>query len=296
MKGACDTAVIHLVRAGNDLDALSRFLCSYEQFPSGFAHRLVFLLKGFQGNLPPNLATLLDRVPHDKISCPDRGFDIGSYFHASERVEERLVMFINSFSVLRGDDWLAKLLQAYHQPRVGLVGATGSWESLSSHCLNQRFDDLGSRTRGMLARGRALTVGLPLLACFPTFPNVHLRTNGFLLAREDFLAMRPRKIRTKLGGWLFESGRNSMTRQILGRGLQVLVVGRDGSVYRPDEWPRSMTFWQSGQENLLIQDNRTSEYERGDAALRAKRSESAWDGASQSAGSNAKLTHRMPHL
>jgi hypothetical protein len=222
------------------------------------------------------LSKLLSSVPHTKLSCPDRGFDLGSYFFASERVKERLVMFTNSYSVLQGDRWLAKILDAYSQPRVGLVGATGSWESLSSQYLNKRFDTSQSRFRDVLAKGKALAVGLPLLALFPAFPNIHLRTNGFLLAREDFLAMRPRIICTKLDAWLFESGRNSMTRQVLGRGLGVLVVGRDGSAYRPTEWPQSMTFWRSTQENLLLHDNRTIAYERGNAEVRAKRSEAAW--------------------
>jgi hypothetical protein len=281
MTRAADIAVVHLVRAGNDLDALSRFISSYEQFSAGSSHHLIFLLKGFASELPSPLGKLLDRVPHGKINCPDRGFDLGSYFFTAERITESLVMFTNSFSVLQGDRWLAKLLDAYNRPRVGAVGATGSWESLSGHYLNRRIDSVRSQYRGMLAKGRALAVGLPLLALFPSFPNVHLRTNGFLLAREDFLEVRPWMIRTKLDAWLFESGRNSMTRQILRRGLEVLVVGRDGSVYRPDEWGQSMTFWQQRQENLLIQDNRTAAYERGNEEFRAKRSASAWNHAIQ---------------
>jgi hypothetical protein len=279
MTRVTDTAVVHLVRAGNDLNALSRFLSSYEQFSAGSSHQLVFLLKGFAPKLPSPLSKLLDRVPHSRVNCPDRGFDLGSYFFASERLTESLVMFNNSFSVLQGDRWLAKLLDAYNQPRIGVVGATGSWESLSGNYLHQRFDPIQSRFRGLLAKAKALAAGLPLLSLFPTFPNVHMRTNGFLLAREDFLKLRPRMIRTKLDAWLFESGRNSMTRQILRRGLGVLVVGRDGSVYGPDEWAQSMTFWQHQQENLLIQDNRTAAYERGNEEFRAKRSASAWNSA-----------------
>ncbi len=279
MTRVTDTAVVHLVRAGNDLDALSRFLSSYEQFSAGSAHQLVFLLKGFAPELPTPLSKLLDRVPHSRLNCPDRGFDLGSYFFASERLSESLVMFTNSFSVLQGDRWLAKLLGAYNRPRIGAVGATGSWESMSANYLNLRFEPIQSRRRGVLAKGKALAVGLPLLALFPTFPNIHLRTNGFLLARENFLRMRPRMVRTKLDAWLFESGRNSMTRQILRQGLGVLVVGRDGSVYGPDDWGRSMTFWQQQQENLLIQDNRTAAYQRGNEEFRAKRSACAWNRA-----------------
>ncbi len=277
--GVADTAVFHLVRAGTDFEVLLRFLASYERFPSGAPHRLVFLLKGFPPQLPARLTRLLDGVPHAELRCPDRGFDLGSYFYGSARVEEPLAMFTNSFSELLADRWLAKLLDAHGQPRVGVVGATGSWESLSSECLHPRICASASMFDAALARGKALAVGVPLLALFPRFPNVHLRTNGFLLARRDFIAMRPRLLRTKLDAWLFESGRHSMTRQVLRRGLDVRVVGRDGSAYRPDDWMHSLTFWRSRQENLLIHDNRTIAYDLADPALRAKRSEAAWGSA-----------------
>jgi hypothetical protein len=265
MKTTTDIAVVHLVRAANAVEALIRFLDSYLDCPAGLPHKLVFLLKGFGAELPRSVAERLDSVRHSRIYCPDKGYDIASYFYAAERLSESLVLFINSFSVLQGDRWLLKLQNAYQPRDVGLVGATGSWESISV-----------DSSPNLISMAKALALSLPLRALFPAFPNPHVRTNAFLLARKDFLAMRPRLMHTKLGAWLFESGRNSMTRQILRRGLEVIVVGRDGSMYRPEEWPRSLTFWQSKQENLLIQDNRTLAYENGDADTQAKRFRSAW--------------------
>jgi hypothetical protein len=52
-----------------------------------------------------------------------------------------------------------------------------------------------------------------------------------------------------------------MTRQVQSRGLQTLVVGRNGQGYSPDSWPRSDTFRQHGQANLLIGDNQTRHFE-----------------------------------
>jgi hypothetical protein len=267
MKGTSSIAVVHLVRAANAPAALTTFLNSYLECPAGLPHQLIFLLKGFGGELPPEVSELLDRVPHRKIYCRDKGYDIASYFYAAERISESLVVFINSFSVLQADQWLSKLHSAFHERGGGLIGATGSWESIS----------IESSHGGLFLKAKALALSLPLRALFPAFPNPHVRTNGFLLARKDFLAMRPKLVRTKLGAWLFESGRNSMTRQILRRGLNVLVVGRDGSVYRPEEWSRSGTFWQSKQENLLIHDNRTIAYDSGGADFQAKRYKSAWN-------------------
>lgn len=264
------------MRAVNTLEALSRFLGSYCTHAAGSPHHLIFLLKGFGKELPPAVAAILNRVSHSKIYCPDSGYDIGSYYYATERIRESLVFFANSFSILQGDQWLSKFLYAYHEAGVGLVGATGSWESLSSDFLNSRPMGSDYSIQTLLTNVKALTIGTPLLALFPAFPNIHVRTNGFLLDRKDFIALRPRRMRTKLEARLFESGRNSMTRRMLNLGRRVVVVGRNGSVYQPEEWPRSMTFWQSNQENLLVQDNRTIAYANDDAEMQALKFRFAW--------------------
>ena len=277
-----EICVFHLIRVGTGPHALSRFLESYQLFDAGHRHRLVFLLKGFERALPPEIAALLASVPHTTMHCPNHGFDLGSYFFACARVSEPLVMFTNSFSIFQGDDWLLKLLNAHGRQNVGAVGATGSWESLSSFFLDQRRD----RTRPdyLLATAKALAIGVPLLALFPAFPNAHLRTNGFLIARERLLSIRPRIMRTKLDAWLFESGRLSMTRKLFKQGLEVLVVGRDGSIFSPENWNRSQTFWQASQENLLIHDNRTMAFGRGDPLFQKARSMVAWGESSHSGG------------
>lgn len=255
---------------------LARFLASYKQFRAGYPHRLIFLLKGFTEELPIGLAKMLSEVPHTKMQCPDYGFDLGSYFFGSGLVVENLVMCTNSFSVLNGDEWLLKLLNAYGRPQVGLVGASGSWESLSSYFLSQASHGPSLGCAGMLGVAKAVLVGLPLLSLFPAFPNAHLRTNGFLINRLTFLSMRPLIVRTKLDAWLFESGRYSMTRQVMKRGKEVLVVGRDGVAFQPVHWDSSQTFWQGSQDNLLIQDNRTVAYEKADERFRAVKSIAAW--------------------
>jgi hypothetical protein len=281
MNSARDVAVIHLVRASNDPAALLAFLVSYEKYSAGHAHKLTFLLKGFPRELPQSVSDLLDRFPHARVICPDFGYDVGSYLYASNRISEPLMLFTNSYCVLQADDWLAKFLNAYQQPGIGIVGATGSWESISSTMLNARSAVTGSILRGGFSKAKTLAVGLPLRLMFPAFPNYHIRTNGFLVARKEFLAIRPALMRTKLDAWLFESGRKSMTRRMHERGREALVVGKDGSCYLPEEWSRSMTFWQSQQENLLIKDNRSIVYDRGSESLRARLYTCAWNCTAQ---------------
>jgi hypothetical protein len=271
-----EIAIIHLVRAGTGASVLAEFVDSYLRHSAGHDHNLVFLLKGFPRNLPGDVSAILDRSPHSRIVCPDNGFDIGSYYYAAERVTERVVMFLNSFSTIQGDSWLLKLVQASSEPGVGLVGASGSWESMVSTLLDAPQAGGHEYSGRRFSRLKAQILGLPLRIFFPAFPNPHVRSNAFMLLRDDFLSMRPPRMRCKLQAWLFESGRSSMTRQILRRGLRVMVVGRNGMAYRIANWSKSGTFWQAQQENLLIHDNRSLAYSCADATVQARLCRMAW--------------------
>ncbi len=113
-----------------------------------------------------------------------------------------------------------------------MVGATGSFESLS----------------GMDPR-------------FAIFPNVHLRSNAFMIRRSLLLEIAGEiEISDKLDAYLFESGPASLTNEVLRRGLDVQIVGRNGRGYPPRWWPRSETFRRLTQDNLLIADNQTRHY------------------------------------
>jgi hypothetical protein len=169
-----------------------------------------------------------------------------------------------------------KLAQAYSKSGVGLVGATGSWESIASTMLATSGVDHPLPIQRWCSRLRARLIGVLLLMLFPAFPNPHVRSNGFMITRKHFIAMRPARIRWKFQAWLFESGRNSITRRIMRRGLRVAVVGCNGTAYDINEWPISRTFWQNDQENLLIHDNRTLAYFRANLAMRARLSWAAW--------------------
>lgn len=113
-------------------------------------------------------------------------------------------------------------------------------------------------------------------ANFDPFPSPHLRTNAFMISRELMLGLRRQRMRTKEDAYKFESGKQSMTNQILRAGLKTLVVGRDGRGYEWGEWNLSETLWQGEQRNLLVSDNQTRDYEHGDAYKRAFLSRSAW--------------------
>jgi hypothetical protein len=110
----------------------------------------------------------------------------------------------------------------------------------------------------------------------PDFPNPHLRTNGFMIDRQLFLALLPQAIATKGASYLFESGPDGLTAQLLRQGKKVVVVGRDGTGYDIAEWPRSRTFRLGDQANLLIHDNQTRAFAALPRGGRAAFTAMAW--------------------
>jgi hypothetical protein len=247
-----DVCVVHLVWAPLGPEPLRRFAASYRAHPAGLDHRLVLLFKGF-GDAGPSAAhrEAVADLDHETLTYDRPTFDLPAYAAAAAALDAGQVCFLNSESELVADGWLAALHGALADPAVGAVGATGSYES--------------PRTINPLRRRR-----------WPRFPNPHLRTNAFMLAKELMAALRWPEVRTKSQAWELESGRAGFTRQVWDRGLGTLVVGRDGTAYAPPEWPASATFRSGDQANVLIADNRTRQWAQADPDLRARLSRLAW--------------------
>lgn len=228
-------AVVFLARGyeQDHLQRFRRFLRSYIQQAAGCDHKLYVIFKGFQNSQAENDARMLfASVPHSGYSMEDSGFDIGAYARMVREVEEDFVSFFNSHSEIMAENWLYKLVCNLRDPSVGMVGATGSYESL-----NYIHPD------------------------FPPFPNPHLRTNAFMLrvshARQFF---SDEIIQTKADAWRFESGAHSLTQQVFAVGLSCLIVGRNGCGYGHRSWMQSETYRQGLQSNLLVLDNVTRSY------------------------------------
>ena len=291
-------AVVHLVRRQNGLAPLERFLVSYREHAAGVAHELVILFKGFRGESgTQGHDSLLEGLPHRRLFVFDRGFDLHAYFMAAERLDYDYFCFLNPYSRILDRGWLEKLARWIRQTDVGLAGATGSCQSIASGYTahHQQMNDLPPVTRfrtrvalalrdrrpGAFVR-RATLWSLRLAGIwrpardFPPFPNYHLRTNAFMGSRQTLRRIRLGPMRLKLSAYKFESGKDSLTNQVMKLGLKVLVVGRDGEGYEPERWHLSNTFWQSREENLLVSDNQTEFYLSADPATRAEHARYAW--------------------
>ena len=275
--------VVHLVRASNGIEPFERFLDSYVENPGGIRHDLLIIYKGFSGgdSIAPYEA-LMTGIPHRTLKVADFGYDIRAYFKAARTFFYDYFCFLNSFSVIKDKDWLKKLYDHASRQDVGLVGASGSCESAYSNSLRHELLH-AFFLRRMISK---IWIGF-LKACFDPFPNYHIRSNGFMISRDTMHKIRPGFILSKMDAHRFESGKRGLTKQVLGRDLKALVVGKDGAVFEKEKWCRSGTFRQGNQCNLLIADNQTRIFDDADAATRRQLTEIAWgDTCDQASGCN----------
>ena len=266
------TGVFYLVRSSNPLDLTRRFAESYLRYPAGTDHRLALIFKGFQNNRQiAEHCSLFGGAALCVIDLPDVGYDIEAYRAALERSECELCCFFNSYSIIRASGWLAEFSRCARDPRVGIVGATGSYES----ALTGAVARLRAEERGLCMLRRVLSVVKAWTWC-PAFPNPHIRTNGFMIRRDVSQRVRWPRNPSRIAALRFESGRRSLTRQVLEMGLDLVIVGSDGRRFGISEWPSSGTFRQDEQRNLLVADNRTIEYSAATPELRRQLAAAAW--------------------
>ena len=293
--------VVFLYRFAEGERSARAFLESYRAHPAGIEHDLHVILKGFPDEASGAAArALFGPLCANLIELDDTGYDIGSYLSAARRVANSRLVFLNTFSEILADDWLARLDAALGLPDVGLVGATGSWQSLASgyvaaalrfgHWVRHPISYVRSHFEGGVHSSTAAGVprrgfrdvvlkirGLADLYEFGSYPNPHIRTNAFMIDRERFLSLQSIPFRRKADVYKFESGRRSMTNQILRMKLKALVVDRSGRTYDIDSWRSSATFWTDHQENLMIADNMTRKYAQGSSELRQLLKNYAWN-------------------
>jgi hypothetical protein len=298
--------LVHLVRRGGSQESLRTFITSYRNHDPGVSHCVVLLLKGFRSSEEARpYSQIAGSLVDDTVHVSDSGFDLTAYANVALRLGCRELCFLNSNSAILHSGWLA-MLQSALTADVGIVGATGSWNSSLSvsryflHLpsaysklfpdrawLQAQLDTLqgiesasgvpaGSRWSRLAAiGGRHLTTAYTQFA-FRPFPAPHIRTNAFLIRADVMSRLKVWPMHWKPQAWRLESGRGGITSQIEHMGLRALVVGRDSVSYQPDDWHRSATFWQDDQQNLLVADNQTNAYRDGDVDRRSLLSRLAW--------------------
>lgn len=268
-------AVVHLAVRDYGIDVFQSFVASYRLYPPGCDHELIIAAKQFgDASAFEPWADVLKGVRYRLLLLPDRGLDIGSYFEVAFRTDFSRYFFCNSRTTFVVRDWLRHLVVAQGKNPGGVVGATGSWQSISSE--HSRNLSRESKWVGPLKKLRALIGFLPLWHEYPRFPNPHLRTNAFLIERTRLLALDVPTIGGKQDAMRFESGRRSLTRQMRASGKVVQVVDREGRAFEPEDWRGTNTFWQGDQSDLLVADNQTIKYAAASQEVREELNRVAW--------------------
>ncbi len=270
--------LVHLVWAPLGPEPVRAFLRSYQAHSPGIEHELAIVLNGARSDADrsrahggdgtlsrEDLLAELDGIGHRLIVLDRPVPDLAAYGLAARALRRPRLCFLNSYSVVLADDWLAILARALDHPHTGLVGASASWESQS---------------RWIRGRARYWPYQLAHLRTarrdYPRFPNPHIRTTAFMIDRANVIAMKLDAAQDKRDTYLLESGRRSITRQILERGLRAVVAGRDGRVYGVKDWATSRTYRSGEQENLLVADRRTADWLTASPRLRRRLSRDAW--------------------
>ncbi len=272
MKELC---VVHLVRAHNGTEPFKRFLESYRKNPGGIEHDLLIVFKGFKDPRATEVyRALLATLPYLSLEISDEGFDITAYFAAFRNFSEqyRYFCFLNSHSEILDETWLNKMHKHIIHPDVGVVGATASYQShrgwlplwialpviIKEHILIHRKENIFEKFIWVF---RSSFQRLRFNQHFDPTPNYHLRTNAFMISGELMKKIECPPLKTKWDSYKFESASNGFSKQIFNMGKKIIVVGRDGVGYDKEEWDKSRTFRYGDQENLLVADNQTQEYQ-----------------------------------
>lgn len=255
---------IYLARAVNAPHWLDRFLDSLQRHNPGVPYDLTVICKGYEGARPERLtgfdAPGLERVIYRDAS--DETFATNTFVDVAHTLDHDALLYFVSWSRVLAPDWGRIILDGLEQPRTGIVGASAGWEQLNNDT---------------------------------PFPNRSIRTTGFCILRQRWLALDHGPLTHKYDGNLFEAGPNSMTRQIEMAGERALVAGRDGRFFEAENWAKSATFRFADQENLLFADNRTQQYHAAAMRKRRKLARLTW-GEGASVTSIGPLTRLQRYL
>lgn len=261
--------VVHLASGSLGVSLLRDFVGSYRRFSAGRDHDLVVVLNGVADSerevfddalLPIGGGTVLSLQP--------LVVDLAAYRVVVQAISSDVFAFLNARSTVRCDEWLSCLTDPLQDPEVGMVAATGSWESprmprrppLPSGSAKGRLLAAIKRELDVLRRRRA----------FQAFPNPHLRTNAFAMRREVIETLQWPLALSRNQALRLESGRGGLTAQVTALGLRPLVADRFGGMHDAPAWPWAKTYRSADQEHLLVADRRTDEYAEADPQQRLR--------------------------
>ncbi len=267
--------------------AFNNFISSYCKYNSGHPHQLVLLFNGVskEEEITPYLKIIAEKkIPFQKLIHYGSCHDLDAYFWAAAQLDSRYLLFLNSYSVILDEGWLERFMLQKEVKNVGIIGATGSWQSYYRTVFinnSWRWENARSVKENIRKFKLLIKASIYWRFLFPDFPNPHIRTNAFMMEREVMVSLKRKPIKKKFAAYKLESGVNSLTAQVLAKGMEVVVVDRWGRSYKKGEWAQARIFWKENQQDLLISDNQTRKYDQADEKTRTWLSLLAWGNRAQ---------------
>tara|TARA_Y100000768_G_C23616988_1_gene513192 strand:- start:231 stop:605 length:375 start_codon:yes stop_codon:yes gene_type:complete len=113
---------------------------------------------------------------------------------------------------------------------------------------------------------------------YPSVFSPHLRSNGFVVKKHDFLNFIKNKNipKTKLDCYKLESGSMSLSNYIIQNGQRLLLVDKNGKIFDIKDWPISRTYCGFNQDGLCIADNNTDSYMHKNLYQKRKMEHEVW--------------------
>ena len=261
--------LVYLFReASNCLFYYNRFVESinWEEF-NHHNVSLVILYKG-QGTISnkPFISSKLKGkdVEFDLIDVPDRGFDLGAYAYYLDG-KNCFCMLLNSYAYFRDSSALSKIyrymheIENYHRLK-SLVIVTSI--SLSSHGVYplKKSLSLNQIMRNLLY----YRWNLSSIEGYPSFPNLHFRTNGFIIHSHVYSEYMqifgcPKN---KQDCHLIESGENSLTNWLFQNNYNVVFFGSSSITDLKNIDKIRQNFRQDNQNELMVGDNQVDAYQK----------------------------------
>lgn len=272
--------VVYLSWLPYGIGNLESFIDSYNSNSAGARHKLLILFNGteFSNELVKFKDLVRNQLPDAEIMELNRGFDIEAYFICAQNRSEELILFCNTFTRFTSNYWLLYYIRAFKE-NVGVVGATASNQSLLSTVFmyNKWTWEFNKGINYNFRKIRLLVkANVWWRFLIHGFPNPHIRTTAFMVRRKVFISLSHPVLKRKFDAYLFESGKRSMTNQLLEKGLRPVVIGKTGESYTIDNWKESNVFWKGDQENLLIRDNQTDLYDQADEKYKKYLTRISW--------------------
>jgi len=177
-------------------------------------------------------------IPHIEHTFMGPGWDIGTYQHMANIIDDEFVVFMNARVHFNRAGWLARLMEA----RLSLGD-------------------------GLYALSTSNEVSYPVSGPVKIKPNPHVRTACFG-CNPNTLRRFPYTIDSRIKGFYFESGMWNMSHWYEDMGYPIHFVTWDGVYAKPD-WRKPPNIFRRGdQSNLLVCDRHTEMFANGDAQLR----------------------------